>query len=142
MNPQTIYICGPMTGYPYFNFPIFDWAQRILEGRGSKVISPAQMDREHGFDPIAEPYSVPSVGFLAEAMVRDLAAIDTVDAIALVCIDGVSKSRGCLHELRYAEERIGKGDMGLYYLDSEGEFDSVPPGLFDYWMWRARKLRV
>lgn len=44
-----IYIAGPMTGIPYFNFPSFDGAKRHLEGLygfKAEIFSPADHDRE------------------------------------------------------------------------------------------------
>ena len=57
MNPPkgivktTVYIAGPMRGYPRFNFDAFDAAQSHLESLGYRVISPAALDREVGFNP-------------------------------------------------------------------------------------------
>ena len=42
-----IYIAGPMTGYPEFNFPAFFAAQRRLEAAGWLVHNPAAKDSEH-----------------------------------------------------------------------------------------------
>ncbi len=47
----TIYIAGPMSGYPQYNFPAFDEARDELRENGWQVVSPADMDREHGLDP-------------------------------------------------------------------------------------------
>jgi hypothetical protein len=46
-----VYLSGKMRGLPEFGFPIFDKAQEIIERtRGWKVVSPANMDREIGFN--------------------------------------------------------------------------------------------
>jgi hypothetical protein len=47
-KPARVYIAGPMRGIPEFNFPAFDAAAR---GRamGLEIISPAELDRAHGF---------------------------------------------------------------------------------------------
>lgn len=45
---KTVYIAGPMRGYPNFNFAAFDKAKALLESQGWYVISPADMDRQAG----------------------------------------------------------------------------------------------
>lgn len=52
---RTVYIAGPMTGYKYFNFPAFDEWKDTLLCRGYNVISPADLDREVGFDAMKLP---------------------------------------------------------------------------------------
>lgn len=42
-----VYIAGPMTGLPEFNFPLFFEAEELLKGHGFEVINPA---REDGID--------------------------------------------------------------------------------------------
>lgn len=39
-----IYILGPMTGYPDFNFAAFFAAEEYLKSRGWSVINPARLD--------------------------------------------------------------------------------------------------
>lgn len=43
---KSIYIAGPMSGYPNFNFDAFFTAQHTLERQGWKVHNPAQKDIE------------------------------------------------------------------------------------------------
>lgn len=37
----TLYISGPMTGYPDHNFPWFNWVEDALEQMGYRVLNPA-----------------------------------------------------------------------------------------------------
>lgn len=43
---KEIYIAGPMSGYPEFNFPAFFAAQKRLEADGWKVWNPAAKEAE------------------------------------------------------------------------------------------------
>lgn len=38
-----IYIAGPMTGYPDFNYPAFHYAATVLRAKGFDVINPAEL---------------------------------------------------------------------------------------------------
>lgn len=39
------YITGPMRGVPYFNFPAFEEAAKLLENEGFHVFSPNRLDK-------------------------------------------------------------------------------------------------
>lgn len=84
-----IYLAGPMTGLPEFNFPAFDRFADILSAAGYEVVNPAQMDRDVGFDPTS---TVVSKEFLRDALRRDLSAICECDGIAM--LPGWEKSGG------------------------------------------------
>lgn len=43
---KSVYVSGPMTGYPDFNFKAFDGVAAELRSGGVKVFSPADHDRE------------------------------------------------------------------------------------------------
>lgn len=47
---KSIYVAGPMTGYPEFNFPAFFAAQERLEAEGWQVFNPAAKDSEKTLD--------------------------------------------------------------------------------------------
>lgn len=102
-----IYIAGPMRGKKWFNFPDFDWAKECLERTGWEVISPADLDREIGFDvanlpPDTNWSDVSKLGFdLRAAVQRDVAAICQCDAIFM--LHGWSESRGAKAEKAIAE---------------------------------------
>lgn len=84
-----VYLAGPMTGLPQFNFPAFDAAEAKLRLLGHDVFNPAQMDRDLGFDPAS---SSVTNEFLRDALRRDLSAICESDAIAM--LSGWEKSGG------------------------------------------------
>lgn len=113
-----IYIAGPMRGKKWFNFPDFDWAKECLVRAGWEVISPADLDREVGFDvknlpPDTDWNDVSKLGFdLKAAVQRDVAAILDCDAIFM--LHGWSESRGAKAEKAVAE---WLGLMVFYQVD-------------------------
>ncbi len=54
---KTIYISGPMRGFPDLNFPAFDAARDIINARGDKAISPADLDRKYGHCSLSREYA-------------------------------------------------------------------------------------
>lgn len=104
---KTVYIAGPMRGYKYFNFPAFDAAALKLKSDGYDYISPAQLDRDAGFDPyvLSDNYDwqdLDRIGFsLSDAIDRDVDAIKKSDAIYM--LDGWQGSKGAKAEKALAE---------------------------------------
>lgn len=155
MVQRTIYIAGPMRGKKYFNFPAFDEARDLLQSEGYNVISPADMDREAGFDPLVlgEDYDwndLTKCDFsLSDAIDRDLEALRRCDAIYL--LQGWQRSRGAtaekalaewigLHVFYQQEEdillealRITKGERNAQYGPPEQDFTRTAA------MWTALK---
>jgi len=121
-----IYIAGPMRGKKWFNFPDFDWAKECLTRAGWKVISPADLDREIGFDvnslpPDTDWSDVTKLGFdLKAAVQRDVAAILDCDAIFM--LHGWSESRGAKAEKAIAE---WLGLMVFYQVDGYPKISEV-----------------
>ena len=106
-----IYLAGPMTGIPYFNFPAFNAAAAELRAQGHVVFSPAERDNErHGVDISQDNHH--GCPALAETLhgfsLRDALADDTAfickkaDAIAM--LPGWENSKGARaeHALAFA----------------------------------------
>jgi hypothetical protein len=94
-----IYLCGPMRGFFLFNFPAFDKAATALRELGHEVFSPADHDRENGFD---ESLGLEENSYtLRDALEADLCWIIR-EAEAVVCLDGWEKSRGAMAEVHTA----------------------------------------
>lgn len=78
-----VYLAGPMTGLPRWNFDAFAAAAAELRAAGYDVTSPHEFDLDDGFDPDA-----PVEGFtqddLHAAMRRDVQAVLGVDAVVLL----------------------------------------------------------
>jgi len=119
-----IYLAGPMSGIPNYNFPAFWRAARELRKRGFMVISPAEEDvydrRVAVRDPEGmswwhvtgnpvdigyqsdelEKFTVTWDGVLADMMRHDLPIVCEVDGV--VFLPGWPVSRGCARELAVA----------------------------------------
>lgn len=102
-----IYLAGPMTGIPYFNYPAFNDAAAKLRAEGHEVFNPAEHDiATYGKD-ISNPAGDAGVaaaehGFDRRAVLKaDLSWIcDNADAIAL--LPGWQASPGATAELALA----------------------------------------
>lgn len=105
-----VYVAGPMRGVLHFNFPAFDAARDLGRSLGFDVVSPADIDRDNGVD----EYAPPSDGFtnadLRVFVKRDVDAILTCDAIAM--LPGWKQSKGARAEHAVAEW------LGLTILDA------------------------
>jgi hypothetical protein len=104
---KTVYIAGPMRNHPAYNFPAFDAARDIGELKGFRVISPADLDRELGFDETRDTFGPDQ---LKSAVRRDAEALTICDAIAM--LPGWEKSLGAQAELAIARW------LGLEVLDA------------------------
>lgn len=118
---KSLYIAGKMRGIPYYNFPAFDAARDRLVGLGFEVLSPADMDRESGFDPLGfDEHLValandggpscwdvlPGNFDLSAAIRRDNEAIAKADGV-FVLHEGFSDSAGAIAEVGLAM-KLGK----------------------------------
>ena len=123
-----LYLAGPMSGLPDFNFPAFDAAAAQLREAGHHVFNPADEDRNSGFDGMGmsgDPVEAAAKGFnLRETLKADLSWIcDHAEGIAL--LPGWEKSNGARAEV--ALSRVLNIPASLYwYWESEPAIQ-LPP---------------
>ena len=104
----TVYLAGPMRGIDQFNFPAFDEAARNLRAIGWTVFSPAEHDRESGFDETRNTLE----GFdIKQAFQWDCNRVCEADYIVL--LPGWEKSQGVAAELTVA--RMVGTEVFYYY---------------------------
>ncbi len=98
---EHIYIAGPMRGYPLYNFPAFDEARNVINSfNDSLAISPADIDRENGFDPDSDIEFTAAMA--KDAISRDIdILLHRADAIAV--LPGWEGSKGATVEVALAE---------------------------------------
>lgn len=76
-----LYISGPMTGYPDFNYPAFEAAAARLREAGFEVVSPHEVNPADGVEHAWEWY-----------LRRDIVALMECDGV--VVLPGWEKSKG------------------------------------------------
>jgi hypothetical protein len=75
------YVAGPMRNIPLLNFPAFDAATKLGRSKGHTIISPADMDREHGIsekEPLDATKLTPA--HIRAFVLRDTEAIQSLRA--------------------------------------------------------------
>ncbi len=100
LNKQTIYIAGPMRGYPEYNFEAFHAADLYLQSLGWDTINPAQVDINNGFDPKTPQYTLIGKD-LEDFIIRDIHLVLSADAVAI--LPGWEKSKGVAVEIAIAK---------------------------------------
>lgn len=106
---KTVYVSGPMTGVPYFNFPAFDRAAKRLRKRGFIVFSPAETDREAGILPDPKGDPIPPELY-EQLLAADIELVRQVDAVFV--LPHWTGSYGARAEVREAL-RLGKPVMSV-----------------------------
>lgn len=102
---QIVYLAGPMRRIPLYNHPEFDAWARTWESGEWEVISPAEMDRQSGFDPRTLPADFDWNGLPPNfdhkaTMRRCCDAVLTCDAVAV--LPGWRQSTGAKAEVALA----------------------------------------
>lgn len=89
MLKKKLYVAGPMSGLPEFNFPAFNDAAAFFRANGWEVFNPAEKDSESGLD--AEAYKTgdaelaTSKGFdFREAYLWDIESVLKSNAIYML----------------------------------------------------------
>ena len=109
---KTVYISGPMTNYPEYNYPAFHANAAFLRDSGWNVLSPAELDADLGIN----PDMVMTEEIYLDIIKHDYAALIKSDAIAFM--PGWEKSRGAKLESDFAN--VLKLDR--YRVDASAEY--------------------
>lgn len=94
-----LYLSGPMTGLPCYNFPAFFYWEVVLSNRGHKVINPARIDCERmlgGWTYSEDQYD--------EILEEDLRLIRQ-EAEGVFMLNGWEESEGALMEINEARDK-------------------------------------
>lgn len=89
---KRVYLAGPMSGLPEFNFPAFRVEAARLRGLGLDVVNPAEING---------PAAVASGLTWEDCMRADIAQLVTCDSIAV--LDNWQNSRGASLEVHIAQ---------------------------------------
>lgn len=123
MSKRIIYLAGPMSGIPRFNFPAFDDATRLLRSAGWEVRSPAELDGPDREWIMASPDGIlPSDRPWQEFLARDVALVSRKDTHGVVVLPGWEASRGANLEVCVAR---ALGKPVYWYAPNRPERDRV-----------------
>lgn len=124
-----VYLAGPMTGLPQFNFPAFDAAARHLREQGYEVISPTELDSpEHRAAALAssdgriDDYKNATGETWADLLARDVKVIAEGGVEAILVLPGWERSRGAR-----LETFVGAALCGLTVHTYDPEVGLGPP---------------
>jgi hypothetical protein len=109
----TYYLAGPMSGYPHYNFPEFEYFAEILREAGIKVNAPNEID--HG-ETIETRGGLPYETYLQAG----LALLEKSEGIILLA--GWPRSTGACREL---SRSIDLGMPVYFIFDPQGSCDNV-----------------
>ncbi len=120
------YEVGPMTDYEYLNCVAFDEGQERLEMLGWDVISPMNLDREAGIDPMdPSTYMDVEIGPIIRRDVNAILSLDPKRGDRLALLPGWELSTGSI-----AEVMLGRW-LGLEIMDTFGNLISGDDVIFE-----------
>lgn len=96
-----IYISGPMSGVPLMGFPAFDAAADRIRKAGHIAISPADLDRQMGYNERSFEDGSATPEQIRNFLERDLSVIAR-ESTAVAVLNGWEKSKGALAEVALA----------------------------------------
>lgn len=96
------YIAGPMTGVVKHNFPAFDHAKSALISQGLEAVSPADVNREHGYDTDNEAFVNGQIDQAEYQAVFKLDIAEILQCDAMLMLPGWCASKGAKIEAQLA----------------------------------------
>lgn len=99
MSKRHGYLCGPMTGRPHFNFPLFHAAAKELRVRGWDITSPAELDSPEAKKAAEESLTGDASHYAkndswGDLLARDVKLIADGPIDSIICLPGWENSRG------------------------------------------------
>jgi hypothetical protein len=117
-----IYLAGPMTNVPQYNFPLFIRAAEVLRHQGFDVVSPAEMDEQLGIagDALASvDGKSPLTMTWGDLLSRDVKVIADGGIEGIVFLPGWHASRGA--RLEATVGLLQKGPFAFFLYDAKEE---------------------
>lgn len=109
-----VYLAGPMTGIPQFNYPAFMAAAKDLRAVGHDVVSPAELDDPEDVEAalqspngLMSEFNAKSPKTWGQFLSRDVALIADGGIEGVYVLPGWSKSRGARLETFVAKAMCG-----------------------------------
>lgn len=93
---KAIFISGPMTGLPNYNFEKFNEVAAKLEKAGHKVVNPVKICKKYKQETVIKDKSA------FDAMVAEQQKAEREECDSIILLDGWEKSRGVRLELKTA----------------------------------------
>jgi Domain of unknown function (DUF4406) len=124
---QRVYIAGPMSNLPQFNFPAFYEAAAALRAAGFDVVSPAEMDADLGLDKAALASTDGNVEAISvtwgDLLARDVKLIADGGIEGIVFLPNWQKSRGARLE---ATVGLIQKNFSFFYYTKDGAVPMSP----------------